>query len=148
MISNKFRARPDVYALLNVRVIDGDTIEATIPLPFDTQVRKRIRLKDWWAHELSGPHASQGAEAKQRLERFIEEKAIWLFSASCRLDKYGRVIGTLMHQERIITAREVLGDLQLTREAHKAASDAQKAIGRPRQGERSDSPGFEAAGPL
>jgi hypothetical protein len=129
VIKSSWRKSAEIHAIKNIRVVDGDTIQADILLPFDTTIQRRIRLKDWWADELEGAWAVEGMRAKMRLESFLEGKAVWLLSPSCRVDKYGRVIGTLMHEERIICAQEVLGELQLTAAVHKARRDGQRAQG-------------------
>lgn len=126
MIVKTIRKTLDLFPLLNVRVVDGDTVEADIALPFDTNIRKRIRLKGWWADELEGPHAVTGQAAKQRLMFYVSGKALWLFCPAQRLDKYGRIVGDLWHGERIITAQEVLGDLQLTADQHKHRTDEKR----------------------
>jgi endonuclease YncB( thermonuclease family) len=127
MIKSILRKSPDIHPLTDIRVIDGDTIEAQIILPFEQRVLKRIRLKGWWADEIDGPYAAEALAAKNRLESFVKDRALWLHAPSCRLDKYGRVVGHLMHVERIICAPEVLGELQLTEMVHKARSDQKRA---------------------
>jgi hypothetical protein len=129
MIVKTLRKLPDIFPLHDIRVIDGDTVEARIALPFGQSVMKRIRLKGWWADEPVGLYAPEGIRAMLRLKAFLEGKVIWLHAGSCREDKYGRVIGCLMHGERIITAKEVLGELQLTESVHKARRDQNDALG-------------------
>lgn len=123
MIVKSYRKTPDIYPLHSIRVIDGDAIEATIVLPFDQTLRARIRLKGWWADELDGPYAAQGRMAKAFLEVFVAGKALWLHAPSCRKDRYGRIIGHLMHGERIINPKDVLGHQQLTEAEHKLRRD-------------------------
>lgn len=118
-----YRTTPEVYPLHRVRVIDGDTIEADIVLAFDTRIQRRIRLKGWWADEVDGPFRSSALEATFRLEAYLAEKAIWLHAPSCRVDKYGRVIGHLMYGERIVDPRDVLKELQLSEATHKLRRD-------------------------
>lgn len=113
-----YRKSPDIHALHRVEVVDGDTIKADIALPFGCFVRKVIRLRDFWADELEGRYRSPGLDACLRLERFVEGKALWIHSPSCRMDKFGRVLGYLMHEERLISGKEVLGDRQLTEAVH------------------------------
>lgn len=121
-----FRKTPDIHPIENVEVIDGDTIKATILLPFSVSVVKVIRLRDFWADELTGPYCTRAIEARKRLANFLAGKAVWLHSPSARQDRYGRVLGFLMHGERLIGGKEVLGDLQLTENEHKARRDMQK----------------------
>lgn len=123
MIKKELTKVQELYALHEVRVVDGDTIEAKILLPFKQSVQRRIRLKGWWADELTGVHSHAGILAKMRLEIFLKEKVIWLFSPGHREDKYGRIVACLVWERRIITALEVLGELQLTETVHKAHTD-------------------------
>jgi hypothetical protein len=135
MIKSVLRKSPDIYPLTDIRVIDGDTIEARVLLPFETSIIKRVRLKGWWADELNGRWAIDGNRANQRLEGWLEGKAVWLHSPSCRLDRYGRIVGHLMHGEQIITGDVVLKELQLSESVHKARSDTNKAAKAPQRPE-------------
>jgi endonuclease YncB( thermonuclease family) len=123
MIIKTLRKTPDIHPLDHIRVIDGDTIEATIRLPFDTAIVKRVRLRGWWAPEPVGPWRIDGLQAAERLRAFCEGKALWLHAPSCRLDRYGRVLGHLMHGERIINPKDILLELQLTETEHKRRRD-------------------------
>jgi len=131
MITKSYRKTPEIYPIDDVRVIDGDTLEATIRLPFDCSIKRRIRLRGWWAPERSGPHRASGEAAAALLAEYCKGKALWLHAPSCRLDRYGRVIGHLMHGERIVDPRDVLGSHQLTETEHKHHRDeALKAGGK------------------
>lgn len=120
MIKGTYRLTPDIYPLHDVRVVDGDTLEARIALPFGQSVQKRIRLKGWWADEIEGPYGLYGRSAQVALVNWIAGKALWLHAPSCRMDKYGRVIGHLMHDQKIINPKDVLGCLQLSEKLHNA----------------------------
>jgi hypothetical protein len=128
MKTKTLRKTPDIFPLDHIRVVDGDTLLAVIRLPFDVLHEARIRIRDFWADELDGPYATQGLQAQLRLKNFLEGKAVWLHAPSCRKDKFGRVLGHLMHHDRIITGREVLGELQLTEKEHKARKDQLTAM--------------------
>lgn len=134
MIVKEITKTPGVYPLHDVRVIDGDAIEADIILPFGQKLRARIRLKGWWADELSGPYAAAGLAAKVKLATFCADNALWLHSPSERKDRYGRIIGSLISNRRIVIAGEVLGHLQLTEKEHKARRDEQRRTEAPRPG--------------
>jgi hypothetical protein len=123
---NRFRPTPDMWPIDNIRVVDGDTIDAEILLPFNTRTRRMIRLKSFWADELEGPWAAQGLIARQRLWGFLEGKATWIHAGGCRIDRYGRILATLVHEGRLVSGREVLGDLQLTEKCHKDRKDLAK----------------------
>ena len=127
MIKSSFRLSNELYPLDDIRVIDGDTIEATIVLAFGTRVQKRIRLKGWWADEPVGIFASAGLAAKALLEKWCHQRILWLHSPSCRLDRYGRVVGSLIWQGQIVPGKAVLGSFQLTEAEHKARRDQNAA---------------------
>ena len=123
MKTDNLRTSPDVYPLSGIRIIDGDTIEANIVLPFGQESRKRIRLRDWWAPELEGRFRSAGLDAKYALEIWLQDKDVWLLCPQQRTDKYGRVVGALWHLGAIVNPQMVIGHHQMTSEAHKAMSD-------------------------
>lgn len=123
MIKKSFIQEQDSFPILEVRVIDGDTIEALVVLPFDERKRQRIRLKGWWADELRGPFAQQGLTAALRLEKFCKDKALWIVARGHRKDKYGRIVAHLMTAGSIVRPSDVLGDLSLTEKVHKAHHD-------------------------
>lgn len=128
MITKEWRKTPDIYPLHDVRVIDGDTIEARIVLPFGQSVQKRIRLKGWWADEPEGIWGASGLQAKALFEVWAKEKVLWLLAAGCREDKYGRVIGHLMHKSQIVSPLEVINHHQLTEAEHKERRDRNAAL--------------------
>lgn len=117
-ITKTIQKQRGYWPITDVRVVDGDTLEATIHLEFDTPIKRRIRLKGWWADEPKGLYAESGMEAKARLHTFVQGKALWLFSPSGRLDRYGRVVGHIIHHEQIVNPKDVLGHLQLTEHDH------------------------------
>jgi endonuclease YncB( thermonuclease family) len=123
MITRNIRKLEDIFPLLNVRVIDGDTLQADIALAFETNINRRIRLKGWWAPEQEAGIGGPGFEAKHRLDCYCAGKALWIHCPAQRLDKYGRIIAALWYDNRIISAGEVLGTLQMTEKAHREAKD-------------------------
>jgi endonuclease YncB( thermonuclease family) len=123
-------ASTDLYPAKVTRVVDGDTVVAEITLPFDTTVTRRIRLKGFWADELTGPYAVSGEIARIRLAQWLADKVIWLHSPSQRKDRYGRTIASLWHEGRIIPAKEILGDAQLTEAEHRRRKDLAVAAAR------------------
>lgn len=144
MITRTLRKVPDIYALLNIRAIDGDTIEASICLPFDVHITKRIRLKGWYSDEHGGPWHAQALVAQQRLQTYCNANTLWLHSPSCRMDKYGRIIGHLMHGTRFVIPKDVLGDLQLTERVHRdRRTDKARQIPRPAPNPANVVPGAE-----
>lgn len=76
-----------------VRVIDGDTIDATIGLGMDVTIVKRLRLAGINAPEMS--NAPKGQEAKQFLESLITDQKITIKTAGDDTDAYGRTLATI-----------------------------------------------------
>ena len=97
-----------VYKLSNIKVIDGDTIDADIDLGFHITVRKRIRLYGIDAPETRlqskiknledrKNEKSLGLSAKARLSEICSTNSVYLESVS--VGKYGRVVGTIYYLE-------------------------------------------------
>ncbi len=104
-----------VYQLSNIRVIDGDTIDADIDLGFRITVRKRIRLYGIDAPETRlqskiknledrKNEKSLGLSAKARLSEICSTNSVYLESVS--IGKYGRVVGTIYYLEDDIGIEE------------------------------------------
>lgn len=126
MTYNEPETRQKFFSLEEIRVVDGDTIHARIPLAFGQALSARIRLKDWYAAELEGPAAAQGRAAKSLLESWIAQRKVFLFCGSQQNDLHGRILAHLWWNGRIITGEEVLGEMQLTKERHSAIKSALK----------------------
>ena len=80
------------------RVVDGDTIDATIDLGFGIFVAKRIRLAGINAPESRTRNKVEkklGLAAKDRLISMLEGAANCFELESTELGKYGRVLGRL-----------------------------------------------------
>lgn len=78
------------------RVIDGDTVDATIDLGFDITVHKRIRLAGINTPESRTrdlEEKKRGLASKARLEELL--KGGEFVVASEKVGKFGRVLGTL-----------------------------------------------------
>jgi micrococcal nuclease len=104
-----------VYQLSNIRVIDGDTIDADIDLGFRITVRKRIRLYGIDAPETRlqskiknledrKNEKSLGLSAKARVSEICSTNSVYLESVS--IGKYGRVVGTIYYLEDDIGVQE------------------------------------------
>lgn len=128
MKTKAFSITPELYPIRNVIVVDGDTLKGEIVLPLGVTKWQIVRLKGWWAPEPTGASLHQGVAARNLLERFCEEKNLFLLVLGSRYDKYGRLVASLWHQGHVVEAGTVLGAYQLTKDAHKAVSDAKKAI--------------------
>jgi len=78
------------------KVVDGDTLDATIDLGFDVFVKKRIRL-----HGINAPESrtrdkkekKRGLAAKERLKELC---SMDLVLKSHGTGKYGRILGELL----------------------------------------------------
>jgi micrococcal nuclease len=87
-----------IYKINVTRVVDGDTIDATIDLGFDITINKRIRL-----HGIDAPETRtrdnkekiKGLAAKKRLEQIVEQQDGVLYLKSMDRGKYGRCVGVL-----------------------------------------------------
>lgn len=81
------------YRIESIRVIDGDTIEATVDLGFRVSVREKFRLKGIDAPELPTP---EGKRAKEYLEQITQS---WKHGVTVvtekGTEKYGRWLATL-----------------------------------------------------
>ena len=97
-----------VYQLSNIRVIDGDTIDADIDLGFRITVRKRIRLYGIDAPETRlqskiknledrKNEKSLGLSAKARVSEICSTNSVYL--ESVKIGKYGRVVGNIYYLE-------------------------------------------------
>ena len=84
------------------RIVDGDTIDATIDLGFDVLYKTRVRLYGINTPEIRTKdleEKARGQAAKQRLNEIIN-KAVHmghhLILQSDEKDKYGRYLGTII----------------------------------------------------
>ena len=87
---------PYEYNISDIRVIDGDTVEATIHLGFNIDMRRKIRLLDLDTWEVRGPNKELGLKAKEYLKSLLENKEVILLSERDKKGKYGRILGTLL----------------------------------------------------
>ena len=79
------------------RVVDGDTIDATIDLGFDVFVKKRIRFAGINAPESRTRDLKEkalGLAAKDRVKSILAENPCFTLE-STELGKYGRVLGKI-----------------------------------------------------
>lgn len=91
------------YELDNIRVIDGDTIEADILFPLGVTLRgEYIRFSDYDAWESSkrrrsvkvtDQEVSRGKRATALLREFFSDKMVVLVLDKGMRDSYGRVLG-------------------------------------------------------
>tara|TARA_R110001583_G_scaffold109576_2_gene258400 strand:- start:25715 stop:26068 length:354 start_codon:yes stop_codon:yes gene_type:complete len=87
------------YKAKCTRVVDGDTIDASIDLGFDITINKRIRLAGINAPESRTRDLEEkklGLAAKERLKELMVNGDFILESKE--VGKYGRVLGNLIIQ--------------------------------------------------
>lgn len=77
------------YRINNYRVIDGDTIEATIDLGFNTFRKEKLRLARINAPEI---RTDSGQVSKSHLSEILDGKSIRIQTIKDKEDKYGRYI--------------------------------------------------------
>ena len=128
MITEQLYKQRGYFAIRETRIIDGDTIEATVALPFGALARKRIRLRGWWTDEITGPYAECGLLARCKLYDFLEGKALWIHCPGERCDRYGRIVAHLVYKGQLVDPKVVLGHLQLTETEHRAHRAAKAAV--------------------
>ncbi len=82
-----------------IRVIDGDTIDASIDLGFDVWVKKRIRLYGIDAPESRTrdlEEKKKGIETKERLQALLDANEGAFVVRSEGVGKYGRCLGVII----------------------------------------------------
>jgi micrococcal nuclease len=83
-----------------LRVVDGDTIDVTIRLGFDVELRKqRLRLygiNAWESRTRDKEHKRKGLLAKQRLIELCPDRLVML---SHGRGKYGRILATIYTED-------------------------------------------------
>ena len=88
------------YKISNIRIVDGDTIDADIDLGFGLMMRERIRLFGINTPETrtrDKEEKKKGLAAKKRLEELLEksESDITVQTQFDSRGKFGRILGTL-----------------------------------------------------
>ncbi len=80
------------YRVSNYRVVDGDTLDVTLDLGFNTFRKERIRLARINAPELK---TETGPVSKNHLSELLADRDIVIQTTKDRKDKYGRYIGEI-----------------------------------------------------
>ena len=86
------------YKAKCTRVIDGDTIDATIDLGFNVLKKIRIRfygLDTWESRTRDLEEKKKGLEAKKRVESLLEMSNMDFTLVSHGVGKYGRCLGEI-----------------------------------------------------
>lgn len=89
MTTNPYRS--NIYKAKVDKVVDGDTIVATIDLGFHASIQERFRLARMNAPELKGEEREQGLLAKAALEDLIAECNSEVQIRSLGKDRYGYI---------------------------------------------------------
>lgn len=98
------------YRAQLIRVIDGDTIEATVDLGFEVAVRRTFRLDSINAPELHAKDPAVRAKAKaarDRLVALLGTGEMTIRSIRDRQEKYGRYLAVILLADGT-TANDVL----------------------------------------
>ena len=98
-----------VYRCLVTRVVDGDTVDVSIDLGFDTWIKDRVRLMGIDTPESRTRNRKEkalGLAAKARLKEFIKnahdipgkrgKKEIYLQTSKEGKGKFGRILGSIL----------------------------------------------------
>lgn len=89
------------YKVVKVhKVLDGDTIQATVDLGFGVYVDERFRLFGINTPELDGPENVLADKARVWLERKLKRSVSGLWVKSEKRDSFRRWLGTFLYQSK------------------------------------------------
>jgi endonuclease YncB( thermonuclease family) len=111
--------RPQFLEITDLRAIDGDCLDARILLPLGVSVRRRVRIKGFYAPELRGSMPEQAEHARQRLDLAVSCSKCHVQVSGLKEDRYGRLLAVVFINGKPAIAEDVLGPCQLTEEQHK-----------------------------
>ena len=97
------------------RVVDGDTIDASIDLGFDIWYKSRIRLSGidtWESRTRDLEEKKKGLQAKARTKELLSSKKFTLKTSKDGKGKFGRILG------EVITAEGINLNETLIKEGH------------------------------
>ena len=86
------------YRVSQYRVVDGDTIEVTLDLGFNTFRKEKLRLARINAPEMKTP---EGPLAKAHLSELLEGKTLTVQTKKDEKDRYGRYIAEVWAEESL-----------------------------------------------
>lgn len=90
------------YEARIVRIIDADTFECMIELPFDIYIKRSVRLFGIDAWEVFGPNRELGKIAKQFCIDHYLNKDVTL-EVHDESEKYGRVLADIYTESGLIS---------------------------------------------
>lgn len=86
------------YKVLDYRVVDGDTVEFTVDLGFDTYRKDHFRMINYDAPEIFRPKTvaerEGGYKVKEQMQKLLDENKDSLYIVSTRKGKY-RYLATI-----------------------------------------------------
>lgn len=86
------------YKVLDYRVVDGDTVEFTIDLGFNTYRKDHFRMTDYDAPEIFRPENEKeregGKKVTEHMQKLLDENKDSLYIVSTRHGKY-RYLATI-----------------------------------------------------
>ena len=93
MEAPEFQEPNYTYRAKVVEIIDGDTIDVSIDVGFNTTLRKRLRFLGIDTYELRGDERDKGIVAKDRLRELLSKSdRIFVQTKMDATGKYGRVL--------------------------------------------------------
>lgn len=138
----KLNIIPDAYMICNARAIDGDTVRCNVQVGLGVTVERRLRLKGFFAPEMTGRTPLLAIAAAERLQAFLDANKLAIRTWGMKCDKYDRLVCELMWPDRPVTASEVLGELNMREEDHRR--DLSHAKANPRRVRYSTEPAGNA----
>ena len=86
------------YNATVINVVDGDTIDVSVDLGFDTSLTMRLRLLGINTPETRTKNLEEkarGLAAKERVKQLIENKKVVIHTEKDSTEKYGRYLATV-----------------------------------------------------
>jgi micrococcal nuclease len=97
-----------VYGCSVLRVIDGDTVEASVDLGFGVHIVEKLRLYGIDAPELRGPSRPAGEAARDFLVELLgESDVLWCQTVKDRRGKFGRFLAVLWNGSQSLNRRMI-----------------------------------------
>ena len=100
--------------------MDGDTLQAHIILPLGIMAQRRIRLKGFFAPEHHGAAPDLANAAQKLLQAACDGHACHIATHGMREDRYGRIAAVLWIDGKPVDGNAILGNLNLSLDAHRA----------------------------
>lgn len=101
------------------RIVDGDTLDASIDLGFDIWYKSRIRLAGidtWESRTRDLEEKKKGLAAKARLKDLLKKKKFILRTSKDGKGKFGRILGVIIIKDE--NGQEINANDKLVEEGH------------------------------